>query len=390
MLDFQFYSPTYFEFGRKAEEKTGELVKRFGGKKVLLHYGGGSVVRSGLLLRVKESLDQQQIEYVELGGVVPNPRASKVYEGIDLVRAEKVDFILAVGGGSVLDSAKAIAVGAPYTGDFWELYEKMIPVEEVMKVGCVITLPATGSEASASSVISNEEKKMKYGYGSDLIRPVFSVMNPELTFTLPAYQTACGAVDILSHILERYFSNTEGCDLTDRLSEATMKSVIENTLTVMEEPENYDARANMFWAGTIAHNNLLGVGKEQDWSSHAMEHELSALYDVAHGAGLAVVLPAYMTYVLPQHVLRFAQLAHRVWDIEMNFSNPEITALMGINAFVEFFKEIGMPTTLQELGAKEEDIPYLAEHCRIKKGDKLGNFEPLTRAQIAEVYRLML
>ncbi len=390
MLDFQFYSPTYFEFGRKAEEKTGELVKRFGGKKVLLHYGGGSVVRSGLLLRVKESLDQQQIEYVELGGVVPNPRASKVYEGIDLVRAEKVDFILAVGGGSVLDSAKAIAVGAPYTGDFWELYEKMIPVEEVMKVGCVITLPATGSEASASSVISNEEKKMKYGYGSDLIRPVFSVMNPELTFTLPAYQTACGAVDILSHILERYFSNTEGCDLTDRLSEATMKSVIENTLTVMEEPENYDARANMFWAGTIAHNNLLGVGKEQDWSSHAMEHELSALYDVAHGAGLAVVLPAYMTYVLPQHVLRFAQLAHRVWDIEMNFSNPEITALMGINAFVEFFKEIGMPTTLQELGAKEEDIPYLAEHCRIKKGDKLGNFEPLTREQIAEVYRLML
>ncbi len=390
MLNFTYYSPTLIEFGRDTQHKVGELTKRFGGSKVLLHYGGKSAESSGLLDQVRKSLNSVGIEFVELGGVKPNPRLDLVYEGIELARRENIDFILAVGGGSVLDSAKAIAVGVPYEGDVWELFETRRPVDRVMPLGTIITLPATGSEASNSSVINNQEQKKKYGYRSELIRPLFSIMNPELTYTLPDFQVACGAVDMMSHILERYFSNTPNCDLTDRQSEVVLKSIIENTLKIFEDGENYDARANVFWAGTIAHNNILGIGKEQDWASHAIEHELSALYDVAHGAGLATVLPAYMKFTLPRQVMRYAQLAHRVWDIEMNFQNPEETALQGIEAFEDFFASIGMPTTFAQLGAKVEDIPYLSEHCRLNNGDKLGFFVPLSREDIAEIYKLCL
>ncbi|MDI9490916.1 MAG: iron-containing alcohol dehydrogenase [Clostridiaceae bacterium] len=389
MLNFDFCSPTYFAFGKDTEERTGELVKRFGGSKVLIHYGEGSVERSGLLNRVKKSLQESEIEFVELGGVQPNPRASLVYEGIELCREEQVDFILGVGGGSAVDSAKAIAVGVPYDGDFWDLYEQRPEIEEVIPVGTIITLAATGSEGSNSSVITQEKGWKKYGFRSELIRPVFSIMNPELTYTLPPYQTACGIVDMLSHILERYFSNTKEVDLTDRMSEAVMKSIIDNAFIVMNDPENYGARANLMWAGNIAHNDTLGVGREQDWSSHQIEHELSALYDVAHGAGLAVVLPAFMKFTMPKHVMRYAQLANRVWNMDINFEDPKQTASKGIAAFEMFFKMIGMPTTFEELGAKEEDIPQLTSKVRIKgDGEILGFFEPLTRDDIRSIYQL--
>lgn len=389
MLNFDFCSPTYFAFGKDTENRVGELTEKFGGSKVLIHYGQGSVERSGLLNKVRKSLQQNKIDFVELGGVEPNPRASLVYEGIELCRKENVDFILGVGGGSAIDSAKAIAVGVPYEGDFWELYEKRPKIDVALPVATIITLAATGSEGSDSSVITQEDGWKKYGFSSELIRPVFSIMNPELTYTLPPYQTACGIVDILSHILERYLSNTEEVDLTDRMSEAVMRSIIENAFTVMHNPKDYGARANIMWAGTLAHNNILGVGREQDWSSHQIEHELSALYDVAHGAGLAVVFPAYMKFTMPKHVMRYAQLANRVWNLDMNFEDPKETAKMGIVNFEMFFRMIGMPTTFEELGAKEEDIPQLTSKVRIKGGgDTLGFFEPLTRDDISSIYQL--
>lgn len=391
MENFNFCSPTYFAFGKASEQRLGELTKRYGGSKVLLHYGQQSVVKNGLLDLAKKSLDREGIAHVELGGALPNPRADLVYQGIDLCRRESVDFIIGLGGGSAIDSAKAIAVGVCYEGDFWDLYEGKADTTKALPVACVLTLAATGTEGSNSSVINKQDEGKKYGLSSELIRPVFSIMNPEYTYSLPAYQTACGIVDMLSHILERYLSNTTEVDLTDRLCEAVMKTLIENGRKAMAKPDDYGARANLMWSGTIAHNNLLGLGREQDWSSHQMEHELSALYDVAHGAGLAVVFPAFMTYTMPKHLWRFVQLADRVWGKEVDYENPKRTALAGIKAFRDYFKELGMPTTFEELGAKEEDIPYLASRVRIKsQSGKLGNFEPLTREQVADVYRLML
>ncbi len=390
MLNFDFCSPTYFAFGKDTEARIGELTKSFGGTKVLLHYGTGSVERSGLLDRIRKALTECAVDYVELGGVLPNPRASLVYEGIKLCRKEKVDFVIGVGGGSAIDSSKAIALGVCYDGDFWDFYDQKAEPKKALPIATVLTLAATGSEGSNSSVISNEEAGTKYGCNSELIRPVFSIMNPELTYTLPEYQTACGVVDMLSHILERYFTNTKNVELTDRLCEAVMINLIDNAPLALENPEDYEARANLMWAGTLAHNNLLGVGREQDWSSHQMEHELSALYDVAHGAGLAVVFPAFMKYTMKNHVMRYVQLAHRVWNIDIDFENPEETAKAGIRAFESFFASLGMPTTFEELGAKAEDIPYLAERVRIKSGDKLGFFQPLSREDIKNIYELCL
>lgn len=388
MQNFDFTSPTYFAFGRDTENRAGELCRRFGAKKVLLHYGQGSVIRSGLLDRVKKSLQEVNLPFVELGGVVPNPRLDKVREGIDFCRQNDVDFILAVGAGSAIDSAKAIAVGVPNEQDIWEIWENDIEVDDILPVATVLTLPATGSEASGSSVITNEATKQKYGYGSDKMRPVFSIMNPELTFTLPPFQTACGIMDMIAHILERYFSPTQGVDLTDRMMEATLKSIIHYAQIVMQEPVNYEARANIMWAGTIAHNDILGVGRTQDWSSHAIEHELSALYDVAHGAGLAVVFPAFMRYTLEQDVARYQQLAVRVFNVENNFRKPEVTALRGIEAFERFISEtLKLPLTLGDLGGNPDDIPWLAEHCRFH-GDRLGNFKPLTREDVKEILKL--
>ncbi|NLK29140.1 MAG: iron-containing alcohol dehydrogenase [Clostridiales bacterium] len=389
MNNFTFYSPTYFVFGKNTENQAGHYVKRFGGSKVLIHFGGGSVVRSGLLDRVKASLEKENIKYVELGGVQPNPRSGLVYKGIDLCKQEGVDFILAVGGGSAIDSAKAIAAGVKYDGDFWDFYEGKV-IEDALPVGTVLTIAAAGSEGSGDSVITKEEGMLKRGASGEAIRPKFSILNPELTQTLPAYQTAAGATDIMAHVLERYFTNTQEVEVTDRLCEAILLTMVKEVPRVIADPNNYDARANIMWAGMVAHNNLVGVGREQDWASHNIEHELSALYDVAHGAGLAVIFPAWMTYVYKHDVNRFAQIAVRVWGCQMNFANPEVTALEGIERFKQFLTSIGMPINFKELGAKEEDIPVMVEKLGLGTEGTLGSFLPLKSKDVEQIYRLAL
>lgn len=386
MNNFNFYSPTFFVFGKEREKETGKYVKRFGGKKVLIHYGSGSVIKNGLLDRVKDSLKAEEILFVELGGVVPNPRSGLVYEGIEVCKNENIDFILAVGGGSVIDSAKAIAVGALYDGDFWDFYTGK-RIEKALPVATVLTLTAAGSEGSTGSVITHEKGMLKRAANSDLIRPVFSVLNPELTCTLPPYQTACGATDMMAHVMERYFTNTKNVEITDRMSEAVLLTIIHETPKALANPNNYEARANLMWAGMVAHNDLLGVGREQDWSSHQMEHELSGLYDVAHGAGLAVMFPAWMKYVMHHDVLRFAQFAVRVWGCEMDFQHPENTALKGIECYEQFVSSIGMPIRFSQLGAKAEDIPVLVKTMGL--GNRtLGNFVRLTEADVKNIYEL--
>ncbi len=387
MDNFQFYSPTEFIFGRDTEIQTGEYVKKYGGTRVLIHNGGGSVVRSGLLDRVKASLDAQGIYYTELGGVKPNPRDTLVYEGIELCRREQVDFILSVGGGSCIDSAKGIAAGVSYDGDFWDFYSGKAVVTNPLPVGTVLTIAAAGSEGSGASVVTQESTMLKRDTGSDLLRPRFSILNPALTCTLPAYQTACGATDIMAHVFERYFTNTKEVEITDRLCEAVLLTMIKETPRVIAEPEHYEARANIMWAGTVAHNDIVGVGRSQDWNSHGIEHELSGLYDCAHGAGLAVIMPAWMEFVMHHDVMRFAQAAVRIWGCEMNFANPEETAMQGIRAFRRFLSEIGMPINFEQLGAKEEDIPQLVENFGIGDG-RTGGFVALSAEDITEIYRI--
>ena len=386
MNNFSFYSPTYFEFGRNTEEKAGKLISRFGGKKVLIHYGSGSVVQSGLLGRVIASLDAEGIHHIELGGAVPNPRSGLVYEGIELCRKEKVDFILAVGGGSAIDSAKAIAIGVPYEGDFWDFYTGR-KIEEALPVATILTLSAAGSEASASSVITHENGMVKRGTLSDKIRPVFSILNPELTTTLPPFQTAAGATDMFAHVLERYFTNTRDVEITDRLCEAVMLTIINEAPKAITNPADYEARANIMWAGMVAHNDICGVGRVQDWGSHQLEHELSALYDVAHGAGLAVMFPAWMKFTMKHDVMRFAQFAVRVFGCQMDFQQPERTAREGIERFESFLKAIGMPVRFKELGAKREDIPTLIEMLKMDKRG-VGNFVKLSAEDVEAIYNL--
>ena len=395
MNNFNFYSPTYFAFGKDREQDVGALVKRFcggpGEPKVLIHYGGGSVVRSGLLDRVKASLDGERIDYVELGGVKPNPRSGLVYDGIDLARREGVNFVLAVGGGSTIDSSKAIAAGTVYDGDFWDFYSGK-PIEKALPVGTVLTIAAAGSEGSPDSVITNEKGMFKRGASGDAIRPRFSILNPALTQSLPPYQTACGITDIIAHLYERYLTNTKEVEVTDRLIEALLLTMIHEGPRVIEDPDNYEARANIMWAGMMAHNNSCGVGRSQDWNSHNIEHELSALYDCAHGAGLAVTLPANFTYVMHHDVMRFAKVAVRVWGCQMDFDHPEVTAKAGIEALRQFFISIGMPRNFAELGAKEADIPKLVESlCRGngRKGSLTG-FTTLNEKDCESIYRLML
>ncbi|WP_303821024.1 iron-containing alcohol dehydrogenase [Ruminococcus flavefaciens] len=387
MDNFQFYSPTEFIFGRDTETKAGEMVKKYGGTKVLIHYGSGSAVKSGLLDRVKASLDENGIAYTELGGVQPNPRDTLIYKGIELCRSEGVDFILSVGGGSCIDSSKAIALGVPYNGDFWDFYGTGKVVEKALPIGTVLTIAAAGSEGSGASVVTKEEGSLKRDVGSDLLRPRFSILNPELTCSLPAYQTACGATDIMAHVFERYFTNTRDVEITDRLCEAVLLTMIKETPRVIAQPDNYEARANIMWAGTVAHNDIVGVGRSQDWNSHGIEHELSALYDCAHGAGLAVIMPAWMEFVYKHDVMRFAQMAVRIWGCQMNFEFPDETALEGIACFRSFLHSIGMPINFEQLGAKEEDIPLLVEKFGIGDG-KTGGFVHLTAQDVATIYRI--
>lgn len=391
MNNFTFYSPTYFAFGRDEEKNAGKLIKRFGGSRVLIHYGGGSVVRSGLLDRVKESLEAEGLYYVELGGVKPNPRSGLVYEGIKLCRREGLNFVLAVGGGSSIDSAKAIAAGVPYDGDFWDFYMGK-PVNSALPIGTVLTIAAAGSEGSPDSVITLEDGMLKRGASGEGLRPKFSILNPELTQTLPAYQTACGITDIMAHLFERYFTPTKDVEVTDRVIEGLLMTMIHEAPRVIADPDCYEARANIMWAGMLAHNNCCGVGRVQDWSSHNIEHELSAVYDCAHGAGLAVVFPAWMTYNMHHDVMRFAQVANRVWGCQMDYANPESTAKAGIAAFRAFLKSIGMPCNFAELGADEKDIPHMAHLCCWGNGGtgEIGGFAKLNEEDVANIYRLML
>lgn len=389
MTDFTFYSPTYFVFGKDKENEAGKYVNKFGGHKVLIHYGGGSVVRSGLLGRVKASLEASNIPYVELGGVMPNPRDGLVYKGIELCKKDAVDFVLAVGGGSAIDSAKAIALGACYDGDFWDFYEdrSRIASANALPVGVILTIAAAGSEGSSDSVITKEEGMLKRATGGECLRPKFSILNPVLTETLPPYQTACGATDIMAHICERYFTNTPDVETTDRICEGLLQAMIHETPKVIANPHDYQARANIMWAGMVAHNDICGVGREQDWNSHWLEHELSAVNDCAHGAGLAVIMPAWMEYVCDHDLNRFCQWATRVWGVPMDFTNPKATALEGIRRFRAFLKSIGMPTTMAELGIDPACIPYCVKTLGLNGGET-GGFVHLKEEDAEAIYRL--
>ncbi len=388
MNDFTYWAPTKYVFGRDAENRVGQLACEFGGKKVLLVYGGGSVVRSGLLERVKSALDLSGIEYMEMGGIHPNPTDDRVYEGIDIVRSNGIDMLIAVGGGSVIDTAKGIACGAPYEGDFWDFYCGKKIVDKALPVGVVLTIPAAGSEGSGNSVITKLDGLIKLSLRTEhWLRPRFSVMNPELTFTLPPYQTACGIVDMMAHIFERYFTNTPDCEVTDRVAEGVLKSIIAEGHKVIDNPVDYEARANVMWAATLAHNGVCGTGRVEDWSSHFIEHELSAVYDVAHGAGLAVVVPAWMRYVAERNVGRVAQFARRVMDVTA--ADDRTAALEGIERLRSFYHGIGMPLSFTELGIEQPDIPRLVEKLHEHKGNPIGNYVKLGPEDTDAIYRLM-
>ena len=387
MNDFDFYSPTYFVFGRGREAEAGTYVKKFGGSRVLVLYGGQSAKKSGLLDRVRASLTGAGLHTVELGGVKPNPRSGLVYEGIDLCRKEGIDFLLAVGGGSVIDTAKAIAIGVPYEGDFWDFFSGKVP-EKALPVGTVLTIAASGSEGSPDSIITNEKTLDKNSAEADCLRPCFSILDPALTESLPPYQTACGVTDIMAHAFERYFTNTEDVEVTDRLLEGVLLTMLHEGPRVMADPHDYGARANIMWAGMVCHNDMMGVGRKQDWNSHHLEHVLSALYDCAHGAGLAVIMPAWMRYCADHHDgLRMAQMAVRVFGCQMDFADPRRTALEGIAAFRAFLKSMGMPLTFAEIGADPADIPKLVEMNHVGNG-VTGGYVGLTSDAIREIYEI--
>jgi alcohol dehydrogenase YqhD (iron-dependent ADH family) len=386
MEDFEFQCPTKIIFGIGVEKKVGEEVGKHS-RRILFHYGGGSIKRIGLYDRVVQSLKEASIEFIELPGVKPNPRLSLVKKGIEVCRREKIDFILAVGGGSVIDSAKAIAVGVPHEGDVWDFYTGKAEPKEALPVGVVLTIPGAGSEASPSSVVTNEEDWRKLSITTELIRPRFAIMNPEVTFTVPPYQTACGVADIMAHVMERYFTNVRHVDLTDRLCEATLKTLIKNAPIAVREPENYDARAEIMWASTIAHNDLLGTGRIGDWATHIIEHELSGLYDVPHGAGLSVLFPNWMKYVYKHRVEIFVQFATRVWNIDPDFEDPEAVALEGIDRLRNFFKRIGLPTTLRELGIPDDRLEEMALRCTDQGRLKIGNFVKLGKEDVLNILR---
>lgn len=393
MLNFDFLIPTRLVFGRETHHEAGKLIKKYGGKKVLLHYGGGSIKKSGLYNQVVKSLEAEGLSYVDFGGVVPNPRLQLVYEGIALAKKESVDFILAVGGGSVIDSAKAIGVGVCSSHDIWDFYEKKLPVEKTLPVATILTIPAAGSETSKSSVITNEEKQMKDSIEAEEIRPVFSIINPEFFFTLPKNQIANGVADMMSHIFERYFTKTVSTDLTDALAEATLKVIMKNAVLVMENPSDYDAWAQIGHSGSMAHTDILGLGRSQEWSCHPMEHELSAVYDVAHGAGLAVLTPAWMTYVYKENIPMFVQFAVNVMGVtECSYREPEAVIKEGIRRLGVFFKYIGLPSTLSELGIGEDKLEIMAKKAtRFQYGSErpLGNIKPLYWQDVLNIYRLV-
>ncbi len=390
MENFAYYTPTKVVFGKGAEKQAGELVKEQGCRKVLVHYGGGSAVRSGLLDRIYSSLDENGISYISLGGVVPNPRLSLIYRGIDMCRKEGVDFILAVGGGSVIDSAKAIGYGMANEGDVWDFYEGLRTAQDCLPIGVVLTISAAGSEMSNSSVITKEEGWLKRGYKSDLCRPRFAVMNPELTVTLPKYQTSCGCVDIMMHTMERYFNMSDNMELTDGISEHLLRTVMKNAEILMDDPENYNARAEVMWAGSLSHNGLTGCGTDGgDWACHQLEHELGGMFDVAHGAGLAAVWGSWARYVMDARPERFARFAVNVMGV-IPGGNDQETALKGIEAMEDFYRRIEMPVCIRDMGIllTEEQMRKLAEKCGHFGRRTVGCVKKLTEEDMYQIYVL--
>ena len=388
MNNFVFYSPTEFVFGKATEMQVGALARKYGARKVMIVYGGGSVVRSGLLDRVKQSLQEAGIEYCLIGGVQPNPVDTKVYEGIEFCRREQADMLLPVGGGSVIDTAKAIAAGALYEGDFWDFYIGKAKVTKALKVAVVLTIPAAGSEGSGNTVITKLDGLQKLSLRvPEVLRPVFSIMNPELTYTLPPFQTACGVADMMAHIMERYFTNTQEAEVGDRLCEGTLMAIINEAPKAMRNPEDYGARANLMWAGMIAHNGTCGVGCEEDWASHFLEHEISAIYGVTHGAGLSVIFPAWMTWMVEHNVGKIAQYAVRVWGVPES-EDKKAVALEGIGKLKAFFSSLGLPVTFKELGVENPDIDRLADSLHRNKGELVGNYVKLTKQDSREIYHL--
>ena len=385
MINFEFSNTTEIIFGRDTQKQVGEKIRKYSDcTKVLLVYGSDRIKRDGLFDAVRGSLEEQGIGVLELGGVKPNPRLGLVRQGIDICRKENISFILAVGGGSAIDTAKAIGVGVPYEGDVWDFYlGKKVP-EKTLKTAAVCTIPAAGSEASLRSVLTNEDG----WYNLDLIRPVFSIINPELTFTLPAYQVGCGVVDMMTHIMERYFTNTTHVDLTDRLCEAALRSIIANGVRTLKEPYNYDTRAEIVWAGTLAHNGLLNTGRVQDWASHRIALEMSGKYDIAHGASLSIVYPAWMEYVYSHDKKRFMQFAVRVWDVDLAYGEEDAICLEGIRRMREFFKQLDMPITFEDAGLPADAFEEMADKATYGDTIPVGNFVKIGKSQMIDIYRL--
>ncbi|MBQ1627041.1 MAG: iron-containing alcohol dehydrogenase [Prevotella sp.] len=391
MKDFIYYAPTEVVFGEDSEKQVVSLVKKYGGKRVLVHYGGQSAKKSGLLDNIFGLLNEGGIEFFELGGVVPNPRLSKVREGIALCREQKIDFILAVGGGSVIDSAKAIAYGVPYNGDVWDFYLGKATAETCLPVATVLTIPAAGSEMSESSVITNEDGDVKLGYSNNISRPKFAIMNPVRTYTLPPYQTAAGVTDMIMHTMERYFTHDDDMTLTDSVAEALMRTLKDSVMEVLKNPTDYRHRAQIMWGGSIAHNGLTGCGLSDDWATHQLEHELSGMFDATHGAGLAAIWPSWARYVYKENVSRFVRFAVNVMGVENDFTNPEATALKGIEAMEEFYHAIGMPINIHELIGREvtdKEILEMVRKCSRNYTTTQGRFKVLQVEDMEAIYRM--
>ena len=392
MKDFCYYAPTEVVFGKESEEQVASLVKKYGGTKVLLHYGGKSAVRSGLLDKISSLLREGGVEFVTLGGVVPNPSLSLVHEGIALCRKEGVDFILAVGGSSVIDSGKAIAMGVANPDDeVWDYYLGKAQPKCALPVASVLTIPAAGSEMSEATVVTNEDGDVKLGYSNDILRPKFAIMNPCRTFTLPPYQTAAGVTDMMMHIFERYFTKDDDMDLTTDLAEATLRRIRTAVFDVLKDPENYRQRAQIMWGGSVAHWGLLGMGVEEDWATHQLEHELSGMFDVTHGAGLAAIWPSWARYTLNENLSRFVRFAVNVWDVPNDYTDPEGTALKGIEAVERFYHAIGMPVNIKELIGRDitdEEIKEMTRKCSRDYTATCGGLKKLQASDMEAIYKM--
>jgi len=391
MVDFTFSQPTICIFGRDSVNALKEQISGRA-KKVLFHYGGGSIKPSGIYDMICTTLGELGIEFIELGGVQPNPRVSLVYEGIKLCRENQVDFILAVGGGSVIDSAKGIAIGVPYDGDVWDMYIGKASPSEIMgkpvPIGVILTIPAAGSESSTGSVLSNDDGQLKRDCGTELFRPVFAILNPEYTFTLPAYQVACGCSDIMAHMMERYFTRVQSVDVTDRLLEANMRSVVHYSKLAQDYPHDYDIKAEIMWAGTIAHNDMLSCGRVGDWASHDIEHELSGIYDIPHGAGLSIIFPAWIRYCCNEGVHRFVQFFRRVFDVDYSLDQDEFVIHEGLKRLEAYYRSLGLPVHLSDAGIGEDRLREMADKCAASRGGATGVYKKLNAEDIYNIYML--